>query len=804
MNKKQKNVVEGAALFSLAITAGIATAQYRANIPMKSGKFDLVSGQKNQNGAGELKEPAQENGGRDKAAKGLMPGQSIAKNPYIVSKADQYSQAYMKVNIPLFTEGAVAGKDTITLQNVSKNWVLLSDSKSDTTHTLIYGYKMKLAGDNSSKLEAERAKTDSLFTAFKITDEAVTSTFVGTLDVYGMLTQSEKGDIKSAFQDAEFNSDLSEDVFMISYDLKGGTLEGQKYLYTKDDYGYTPPAPTKDKYTFTGWSPAKIAEGSNSDIVFSAGWVANKLGNILYNLNGGSLENQKTSYTVEDYGYTPPAPTKENYSFTGWTPARLADKSEGDVTFLASWKANKLGNITYNLSGGSVSGAKNSYTVEDYGYTPPKPTKDGHAFTSWSPAKLASGTKGDTAFTAGWKENTLTINFHSNGADSVSDVLDEKKFTLNTTDSVVFKYTQTYQDKSLAVHSCLQDRTANVSGQSKYGLADADRLKKTGYHLANGKNWRNKENGTLANASTNLETYTGADVADFLGVLSSFKKGDVTVDLIPEWAANTYTVKYNANNPSGTTVSGSTTNSTHSYDTAKNLTTNGFIVPNYSFVKWTTIANGTGTSYSNAASVKNLTATNNGTVNLYAQQKANTLGTIKYNLNGGSISNQKTSYTVEDYGYTPPTPTKANYTFVGWTPASIPAGNNGDITFTAKWTATKLGDIAYTLNGGALTGQKTAYTVEDYGYTPPTPTRKYYSFNGWTPASIANGTKGKVTFSAKWTANQLGKLTYNLNGGAITGQKTTYTADNFWLCTADTYKGKLYVYWLESCFHCKG
>lgn len=352
MKKKQKNVVEGAALFSLAITAGIATAQYRANIPMKSGKFDLVSGQKNQNDAGELKEPAQENGGRDKAAKGLTPGQSIAKNPYIVSKADQSSQAYMKVNIPLFTEGAVAGKDTITLQNVSKNWVLLSDSKSDTTHTLIYGYKMKLAGDNSSKPEAERAKTDSLFTAFKITDEAVTSTYVGSLDVYGMLTQSEKGDIKSAFQDAEFNSDLSEDVFMISYDLNGGTLEGQKYLYTKDDYGYTPPTPTKDKYTFTGWSPAKIAEGSNSDIVFSAGWKANTLGNIKYNLNGGTLSGQKTSYTVEDYGYIPPEPTREGYIFGGWTPIYLPESSKGDITFTAKWGDASISS-SVNATGGT-------------------------------------------------------------------------------------------------------------------------------------------------------------------------------------------------------------------------------------------------------------------------------------------------------------------------------------------------------------------------------------------------------------------------------------------------------------------
>ena len=60
----------------------------------------------------------------------------------------------MKVNIPLFTEGTVAGKDTITLQNVSKNWVLLSDSKSDTTHTLIYGYKMKGYWNNISTVDS--------------------------------------------------------------------------------------------------------------------------------------------------------------------------------------------------------------------------------------------------------------------------------------------------------------------------------------------------------------------------------------------------------------------------------------------------------------------------------------------------------------------------------------------------------------------------------------------------------------------------------------------------------------------------
>lgn len=58
MNSKLKNTLSAVAILALAVAGGVATAQYRANIPMKSGKFDLVSGQKNQNGAGELKEPA--------------------------------------------------------------------------------------------------------------------------------------------------------------------------------------------------------------------------------------------------------------------------------------------------------------------------------------------------------------------------------------------------------------------------------------------------------------------------------------------------------------------------------------------------------------------------------------------------------------------------------------------------------------------------------------------------------------------------------------------------------------------------
>ena len=76
-----------------------------------------------------------------------------------------------------------------------------------------------------------------------------------------------------------------------------------------------------------------------------------------------------------------------------------------------------------------------------------------------------------------------------------------------------------------------------------------------------------------------------------------------------------YTVEYNKNNSSAI---GTTANSTHEYDVAKNLTANGYSLPGHIFNGWNTKADGTGTNYTNQQSVKNLTTTNGVTVTLYA------------------------------------------------------------------------------------------------------------------------------------------------------------------------------------------
>ena len=91
--------------------------------------------------------------------------------------------------------------------------------------------------------------------------------------------------------------------------------------------------------------------------------------------------------------------------------------------------------------------------------------------------------------------------------------------------------------------------------------------------------------------------------------------------LYAKWEAITYTVSFDKND---TAATGTMTNQTMTYDTEATLTTNKFTKEGYVFDKWTTNSNGTGTSYANGASVKNLSSTEGATVTLYAQWKSQT------------------------------------------------------------------------------------------------------------------------------------------------------------------------------------
>ncbi len=388
----------------------------------------------------DLEEPGYPGNDSDEV-KNVIPNQEVIKDPQVENTGINDALVFLRVEIPLETytdedDGTWTQKkqDLFRLKDVSDQWELLrtetitgTDGKEKTSY--VYGYKKALAKNSTTdklfqKVQMKNAMESDLsgnvedivvtacaIQATDIPDIDLTPGSDGTIDkdaldqVYEIFLK-QSGDAKARPAD-EGNKPQDASIGKINYELNGGTIKGAKKSYTAADYGYVPPTPTKKNYSFTGWEPENIPAGSTGNVTLTAKWTPTVLGSISYNLSGGSLDDKKTSYTVEDYGYTPSAPTKENYTFNGWSPASIPSGSTGTVTLTAKWTADVLGNISYNLDGGSISGEKASYTAEDYGYAPPTPKKNGFTFDGWTPKTIPSGNKGDVTFTANWIAETL-------------------------------------------------------------------------------------------------------------------------------------------------------------------------------------------------------------------------------------------------------------------------------------------------------------------------------------------------------------------------------------------------------------
>ena len=238
----------------------------------------------------------------------------------------------------------------------------------------------------------------------------------------------------------------------------------------------------------------------------------------------------------------------------------------------------------------------------------------------------------------------------------------------------------------------------------------ANGFTKTGYTFAG---WNTTAGGTIVDYtdSQRVQNLTADDAA--------------TVTLHAVWTPITYTIHYDGSSA----TSGTTDDSTHTYDVEQQLTANGFSKDGYRFAGWnTTGTSGTGIDYQDKASVKNLAAAAGAIVDLYAVW---TPKTTDITLNGNGNTTAGTPSVTLRYGETtvPPitSPQKTGYTLEGW-------NTNNDGTGTTVLTT-----------AGALTGDGTySDAAKKWNWDSPT-----------------------LTLSALW--NQT--ITLHQNGG--TGGRTT-------------------------------
>ena len=277
--------------------------------------------------------------------------------------------------------------------------------------------------------------------------------------------------------------------------------------------------------------------------------------------------------------------------------------------------------------------------------------------------------------------------------------------------------------------------------------------------------WK-RAGSNISGATSSTYTTVTADIGNSItctvtavnnrGTLSANSSNGITI------VASTYTLTYNGN---GGIVLGNASTST-TVNAGSAVTLPSASRDYYTFNGWYTAASG-GTYLGTT----NNSYTPPSTTTIYAQWSAISY-TVTFNANGGSVSPTSSSGT-NSGGVVLPTPSRTNYSFLGWYTASsggtyINGGGNtyyptASVTLYAQWQINTY-TVTWDANGGSVSPTSSSVNAGS-SVTAPTPTRSGYTCTGWWN-STSGGTKivdvgssytpgSTTTLYAQWTVTPI-------------------------------------------------
>ena len=251
-------------------------------------------------------------------------------------------------------------------------------------------------------------------------------------------------------------------------------VDGEVYKTSSVAYGTSlipENAPTKEGYTFSGWSEIPATMPAN-DVVITGTFSVNSY-TLTYKVDG---EVYKTSNVAYGTVLTPEtAPTKEGYTFSGWSeiPATMP---ANDVVITGTFSVNNY-TLTYKVDGEVYKTSNVAYGTV---LTPETaPTKEGYTFSGWSeiPATMPAN---NVVVTGTFKVNTYAVTFMYNDkvlkVDSVEygakitlpTSLDDERYALVEWLDVP----ETMPAHDITIYASITDGIRNVSDEIEYKIYD--------------------------------------------------------------------------------------------------------------------------------------------------------------------------------------------------------------------------------------------------------------------------------------------------------------------------------------------
>ena len=585
--------------------------------------------------------------------------------------------------------------------------------------------------------------------------------------------------------------------------------------------------PTRNGYTFLGWNTQADGKGTayaagatythdqdGGTVTLYAQWTPWK--HVLhYNKN---VPTSSTSQTVSNMpvdqtktfgqfmAISNLVPTRKGYTFAGWytqsngtgtkyNPGSnyAADQNGGTVNLYAKWTP-----WTYNIKyDQNVKSTSSSKTVTDMPAAQTKtqeidvtlssmtPKRNGYIFAGWS-----TSANGSVEYKPGSK---FTKDLDSNGASiTLYAVWTPWKHTIHYNSNIPTNA----PTGTTTVSNMPGDQTKTFDEKL---MISSNKPTRKGYNFAG---WSTSANG---------------DVVYQPGAEYKNDQNGGTVTLYAKWTTWKHTVTYDKNVPANskkTDVKNMPGNQTKIYDQNLTLQSNVPTRIGYTFVKWTTNKDGTGTAYQPGSQYSYNRDSDGGTVTLYAVWTPWKY-TVRYDKNvpanssSQTVSNMPADQTkTEEVNLTLSSnkPSRNGYIFNGWqaqingkavdyqpgaTLSYDPDVKGSVITLKAKWTAWKH-TIHYDKNVPAsskktnvtnMPGDQVKVFDTALSIQPMVPKRTGYTFKGW--STTANGkaeyqpgnkynhdqNDGTVTLYAVWTPWKY-KVQYDKNVSADSSSQT--------------------------------
>jgi uncharacterized repeat protein (TIGR02543 family) len=514
-----------------------------------------------------------------------------------------------------------------------------------------------------------------------------------------------------------------------SYDINSYNLtymvDGKEYKKVSFAFGSTitpEAAPTKEGYTFSGWSTIPTTMPAK-DVTVTGTFTVNTY-KVTFEIDGKSLSTIDVTYGSKITA--PNAPAKEGYTFSGWKdlPETMPAK---DITVTGSYSINSY-NVIYMVDGKEykkVSLAFGSTITPEAA-----PTKEGYTFSGWSTIPTTMPAK-DVTVTGTFTVNTYKVTFEIDGKSlSTIDVTYGSKITAPNAPA---KEGYTFSGwKDLPETMPAKDITVTGS----YSINSYNVI-----YMVDGKEYKKV---SLAFGSTitpeAAPTKEGYTFSGWSTIPTTMPAKDVTVT--GTFTVNTYKVTFEIDGKSLSTID-------VTYG-SKITAPNAPAKEGYTFSGWKDLPE--------TMPAKDITVTGSYSINSY---------NVIYMVDGKEY--KKVSLAFGSTITPEAAPTKEGYTFSGWNaiPTTMPAK---DVTVTGTFTVNYY-TITYKVDG---TIYKTVSVA--YGSTiipEPEPTKEGYVFSGWStipttmPANNIEITGSFVYTAIKELYNSSFVNVYNIEGKMI-------------------------------------